>query len=583
MSEIDAEVLELRQRLGYGAAISLLVAILVSTFFSSRLLRPIRALSEGARIIEGGNLDHAITVHARDELGQLAGAFNDMTSKLREMVARALEGNRTKSGFLANMSHEIRTPMTSIIGYADLLLDPALSEGDRSGHVETIRRSGSHLLQIINDILDLSKIEAGKMSVDLVPCSVPQVVAEVASLMRLRAKEKGLGFEATFNGRIPESIQSDAMRLRQIAIHLVGNAIKFTEQGSVRIAVRCDAPDGPSPMLEIEVVDTGIGLTPDQTDRLFTPFSQADASTTRRFGGTGLGLTICKRFAHLLGGDLTLESAPGRGSAFTLAIPTGDLRGVRMLDCATEAMFRAGEQGVRVAVHGGRGARPAGGGRPRQPAAPRDVPAPRRGRGDHRGERAARGGVRAPDAVRRHPDGHADARARRLRCDVSLAARGVQAPDRRPHARDGGRPRAVPASRLRRLDALIGMVARWGDSVDGARESAAASGLDPVGADVAPLVCTLAGGDDLQDLVVTFVGRLSGQANALRDAFSRGDLETVRVFAHQLKGAAGGFGFATITEAAGAGERALVESASREIISGHIDVVTSLCGRARAA
>jgi len=348
MSEVDADVLDVRRRLAYGAFVSLLVAIVTGSLFSSRLLRPIRALSVGARRIEAGDLEHTIAIDTCDELGQLATAFNEMTAKLRSMVTGALEGNRAKSDFLANMSHEIRTPMTAILGYADLLLDPTITEGDRSAHVETIRRNGSHLLQIVNDILDLSKIEAGKMTVELLPCSLPQVIAEVASLMRLRAKEKGIGFEVCFVGRIPQSIQTDTLRLRQIVLNLVGNAIKFTELGSVRIVVRCDDADGPSPKLAIEVVDTGIGLSPEELGGLFKPFTQADASTTRRFGGTGLGLTICKRLASLLGGDLTVDSSRGRGSVFKLVVPTGDLRAVKMLESAAEAMLAPEKKSAEV-------------------------------------------------------------------------------------------------------------------------------------------------------------------------------------------------------------------------------------------
>jgi signal transduction histidine kinase/ActR/RegA family two-component response regulator len=254
-------------------------------------------------------------------------------------VARraSLDASAAKSAFLANMSHEIRTPMTAVLGYADLLLDPTLTERDRCEHIGTIRRNGKHLLQLINDVLDLSKIEAGQMTVEQTTCSPQQVVAEVASLMRLRATARGLAFQVVFAGPIPGSIRSDAMRLRQILINLVGNAIKFTARGSVLVRVRCDGERGPSPVLVFEVVDTGIGLSKEQIDRLFKPFAQADSSTTRRFGGSGLGLMICKRLAALLGGDVAVLSRPGRGSIFTLTVPTGDLSEVAMLDSTSEA------------------------------------------------------------------------------------------------------------------------------------------------------------------------------------------------------------------------------------------------------
>jgi signal transduction histidine kinase/DNA-binding response OmpR family regulator len=582
MTEVDADVLSVRRRLAYGGVASLLVALIVGMLFSSRLLRPIRALSDGARRIEGGDLEHAIVVTTSDELGQLATAFNEMTAKLREMIGGALEGNRAKSDFLANMSHEIRTPMTAIIGYADLLLDPTLSEADRSGHVETIRRNGTHLLQIINDILDLSKIEAGKMTVEVIPCSLPQVVAEVASLMRLRAKEKGIGFEVNFHGQIPQSIPSDAMRLRQIMINLVGNAIKFTERGDVRIVVRCDEADTVSPKLAIEVVDSGIGLTAAQQERLFTPFTQADASTTRRFGGTGLGLTICKRLAGLLGGDLTVESSPGRGSVFKVTVPTGDLRGVPMLENATEAMLvpekkspvsRSAAAGVRVLL--------AEDGPDNQRLiatylrrAGAEVTIVENGRLAVDAALAGTFDLILMDMQMPELDGYgATSSLRReqyTRPIVALTA----------HAMEGDRERCMRAgcddflTKPIGRDGLIDMVVRWG------RRDAPA-----VPADVkdTPIVSTEAGSEDIHDLVVGFVDGLPAQARAFRDSFASDDVDALRLFAHRMKGAAGSFGFGGITKAAGALERALVESAPREAIGALVEALASMCERARAA
>lgn len=247
--------------------------------------------------------------------------------------------NRTKSAFLANMSHEIRTPMAAIIGYADLLLDPSQSESDRLNSVNAIRASSDHLLAIINDILDLSKIEAGEMQLERITCCPCQLVSEVASTMRVRASEKRLAFEVISEGAIPSAIQTDPTRLRQILINLVGNAIKFTERGHVCLLMKLQSDGtGGKPMLQFRVVDSGIGMTPQQMTRLFKPFSQADSSTTRKYGGTGLGLTISRQFARMLGGDVTVESEPGRGTAFTLTVDTGPLAGVRMLRDCSEAV-----------------------------------------------------------------------------------------------------------------------------------------------------------------------------------------------------------------------------------------------------
>ncbi|MEA2746751.1 MAG: hypothetical protein QOI41_894, partial [Myxococcales bacterium] len=261
----------------------------------------------------------------------------ELASGLERGMAEAQEASRAKSEFLANMSHEIRTPMTAIIGYADLLLDPETTPTERLTHIQTIRRNGEHLLGILNDILDLSKIEAGKMTIEQVRCSPSMIIVDVASLMRVRAKEKGLFFEVHYQTPIPETIQSDPTRIRQVLMNLVGNAIKFTASGGIRILARCENADSANPTLTLEVVDTGIGLSEPQVAQLFQPFVQADTSTTRKFGGTGLGLAICRRLAHILGGDISIDSSPGRGSSFRLTVSAGSLEGIKMFEELHEA------------------------------------------------------------------------------------------------------------------------------------------------------------------------------------------------------------------------------------------------------
>ncbi len=264
--------------------------------------------------------------HPDGRAWHILGTTQDITDFLRTQndlkTARdaAEAATRSKSEFLANMSHEIRTPMTSILGYANLLQSPGQSEQDRVSHVQTIRRNGEHLLQILNDLLDLSKIEAGKMTVERIACAPIQIVGEVESLMRVRAIEKGIAFGVEYGGRLPREISSDPTRLRQILLNLVSNAIKFTEAGGVAIKVASHVVDG-KPSLRFDVTDTGIGLTAEQKGRMFVPFVQADTSTTRRFGGSGLGLAICQRLARMLDGDLSVESEPGVGSTFSLTVP----------------------------------------------------------------------------------------------------------------------------------------------------------------------------------------------------------------------------------------------------------------------
>jgi PAS domain S-box-containing protein len=257
--------------------------------------------------------------------------------RARELAVAAQGANRVKSEFLANMSHEIRTPMTAILGFADSLADELLSPQERREAVQTIRRSGEHLLQIINDILDLTKIEAGKLIVELVDCPTCSILAEVQSFMAPKAASKQLALGVEFLTPIPERIRTDPVRLRQILFNLVGNSLKFTESGGVRLVIRHVSE--PVSALQLDIVDTGIGMTPEQASFIFSAFDQADASTTRRFGGTGLGLTISKRLANLLGGDVVLvETGPGLGTRFRATIPTGPLGGVTMLTNPRDAV-----------------------------------------------------------------------------------------------------------------------------------------------------------------------------------------------------------------------------------------------------
>ena len=269
-----------------------------------------------------------------EELEQANAALEQAIERANQMAVRAEAANCAKSEFLANMSHEIRTPMTAILGFAENLLDPDLPEPEKLSAVQTIQRNGNHLLRLINDILDISKIEAEKMTVEQIPCSPHQVAAEVVSLVGIRAEARGLALHVEFVGPIPEKIRTDPLRLRQILVNLLGNAIKFTETGGVRLLVRL-AADGDERHMQFDVLDTGIGITQDQAARMFQPFSQADASTTRQFGGTGLGLVISKRLAQLLGGDVVLvESQAGLGTRFRATVATGPLDGVRRIEGA---------------------------------------------------------------------------------------------------------------------------------------------------------------------------------------------------------------------------------------------------------
>ena len=249
--------------------------------------------------------------------------------KLREQVFIAETANKSKSNFLAAMSHEIRTPLTAIIGFAETLTERNIDEALRLEAADTVLRSSKHLLQVINDILDFSKIEAGKLEVELRNYSVFHGINSISTLMLPKATEKGIKYNVVYNPPIPEFIFTDSTRFKQILINLIGNAIKFTEKGNVELLVHCDQKNE---KLIVNVKDSGIGMTPEQQEKLFHPFTQADTSTTRKYGGTGLGLTISSQFAEMLGGSLTVESEFGSGSTFTVSFATGSLSGVKMLD-----------------------------------------------------------------------------------------------------------------------------------------------------------------------------------------------------------------------------------------------------------
>ena len=295
-----------------------------SDSFFNLAFRIVRDSGEECWVRQSG---HTLFTEVRGEkrAARMLGTIIDITAakrleaELHDARKAAELANHAKSEFLANMSHEIRTPMTAILGFADLLAE-RLTIPENIEYIDIIRRNGNYLLELINNLLDLTKIEAGRLDIDTQKVSLASLVSEVRTLMEVRASAKNLTLEVDLSGPLPAWVMTDNTCVRQILVNLIGNAIKFTDQGSVRITVEVNLTE-PLRTLEWTVTDTGIGIPADQHERIFEPFTQADSSETRRFGGTGLGLSISRRLAKRLGGTLTLQSQLGYGSQFCLALP----------------------------------------------------------------------------------------------------------------------------------------------------------------------------------------------------------------------------------------------------------------------
>ena len=346
---ISAQIRTMIVRSIVGALIFTGLGVIVVLWLATHLSRPLVALTESARQLALGNFESVVTpARTNDEVGVLAVAFAEMSSRLKvsyaqlgeysrtleqkvdertrelhekndllqEAQAAAESANRAKGDFLANMSHEIRTPMNAVIGLTELALDSELTL-DQRDQLSGVKRAAESLLTVINEILDFSKIEAGRLDLELVAFNLRDGLADSLQMLGVRASEKGLNLACEVLADVPEVVEGDPVRLRQVVVNLVSNAVKFTSQGEVLVRVTAERAAGPGDItLCVAVSDTGIGIPLDAQERIFSAFEQADTSTTRKFGGTGLGLAISLRLVHLMGGQLEVESEPDRGSTF---------------------------------------------------------------------------------------------------------------------------------------------------------------------------------------------------------------------------------------------------------------------------
>jgi PAS domain S-box-containing protein len=498
---------------------------------------------------------------------------------LKSAIDAAQSANKAKSSFLANMSHEIRTPMTAILGYSDLMLDPQQTFSDRQDYMQVIHRNAAHLLDLINGILDLSKIEADKANIEKIRVDTLKFLAEVVSLTRPRAVDKNLKLEVQFATAVPAKIQTDPVALKQILLNLLANAIKFTATGYVRLTLTC--PEGQAGnCLQLDIEDTGIGMSEQQMAHLFQAFSQADASTTRQYGGTGLGLAISRRLSQMLGGGVTVRSTPGKGSVFTVQIDVGSLKEVKMLEGLNESSLSGLTKDSKPKRHvslRGRILFAEDG-----PDNQRLISLHLRNAGAE--VVVAENGQVALDLLAREPfdlvlmdmqmpvlDGYsATAQLRRLGYKLPVIALTA-------HAMSSDRAQCLAAGCTDYLckpidrDKLLNVVAAY------LAAAAPAGGLRSGGHQ-----STMASDSDMKQVIEDYVTGLPTEVGKMLRTLDAGQIEDLRRTVHQLKGSGGGYGFARITELAAVADLSIKRKTDldkvRQEVDSLIEYIRGICG-----
>ncbi|HEX4052725.1 MAG TPA: response regulator [Tepidisphaeraceae bacterium] len=580
--------------------------------------RPILSLTGVARSVSAGK-DYTLRVGTAqapsDELGALMGCFDEMLSEIQKRDAeltrhrenleeevsnrtselkltntmleaakvKAEEANAAKSAFLANMSHEIRTPMTAILGYADLMLSPVQTMSDRINCLQVVRRNARHLMDLINDILDISKIEAEKMTVEKIPHDIAQTAVEVVSMLRPKAVAKQLAMRVEFIGPIPAKVKTDPLRLKQVLVNLTGNAIKFTESGEICLKVSVQQ-QGSTSRVQFDVCDTGIGMTPEQVQRLFQPFVQADDSMTRRYGGTGLGLVISKRLSQFMGGDLSVNSQIGKGSMFSLWVDGGSLDGIEMRQDLTESTLSIDGEVAPSEQFTLRGRiLLAEDGIDNQhlltmylTMAGAEVAVAPNGRDALEKMRNGQFDLILMDMQMPEMDGYtATAELRRMGFKLPIIALTA-------HAMSGDRARCLaagcsdyltkPIDRELLLRTTFSYLPKSGPAARTPQPSPASHSPGPVPVPSGPEAVASA----MQKAVEGFVGRLPARVASLNSFVEAGEIEELRRLTHQLKGAGAGYGFPQITETAARVEALIKSSEQLETIRGGVNELVQL-------